>query len=153
MRDKRWILEHRGGCLNKEQQKQLMKWAINCVKHLLPLLNNNINDKITDAINIGNEWINEKAKTVKAMNKSREINKYVKTLNNELEIAITRAAGHAAASAHMADHSLGTVYYGLKAVKISGGAVESEINWQIENMPNDIKKLVLEGLKNKKIIK
>jgi hypothetical protein len=54
MRDKKWILEYRGGCLNKEQQKQLMKWDINCVKHLLPLLNNNINEKITDAINIGN---------------------------------------------------------------------------------------------------
>jgi hypothetical protein len=53
----------------------------------------------------------------------------------------------------MADHSLGTVYYGLKAVKITGGSVESEINWQVKNMPNDIKKLVLEGLKNKKIIK
>jgi hypothetical protein len=152
MRDKKWILEHRGGCLNKDQQKQLMKWAINCVNHLLPLLNNNINKEITDAINIGNEWINEKAKTIEAINKSREINKYVKTLNNELEIAITRAAGHAVASAHMADHSLGTVYYGLKAVKITGGSVESEINWQINYIPNDLKKLVLEGLKNKKII-
>jgi hypothetical protein len=153
MRDNKWILEHRGGSLNKDQQKQLMKWAINCVKHLLPLLNNNINEKITDAINIGNEWINEKAKTIEAMNKSREINKYVNTLNNELEIAITRAAGHAVASAHMADHSLGTVYYGLKAVKITGGSVESEINWQINHIPDDIKELVLEGLKNKKIIK
>jgi hypothetical protein len=153
MRDKKWVLEYRGGCLKKEQHKQLMKWAINCVNHLLPLLNNNVNEEITDAINIGNEWINEKTKTIEAINKSREINKYVKTLNNELEIAITRAAGHAVASAHMADHSLGTVYYGLKAVKITGGSVESEINWQINHIPNDIKKLVLEGLRNKKIIK
>jgi hypothetical protein len=53
----------------------------------------------------------------------------------------------------MADHSLGTVYYGLKAVKITGGSVEFEINWQINHIPNDIKKMVLEGLKNKEIIK
>jgi hypothetical protein len=153
MRNKKWILEHRGGYLNKEQQKQLLKWAINCVNHLLPLLNNNINEKIIDAINIGNNWIIEKAKTIDAINKSREIIKYVKTLNNELEIAITRAAGHAVATAHMADHSMGTVYYGLKAIKITGGSIESEINWQIKHIPNEIKELVLEGLKDKKIIK
>jgi hypothetical protein len=153
MRDKNWILEHRGGYLNKEQQKQLIKWAINCVNHLLSLLNNNINEKIIDAINIGNNWIIEKAKTIDAINKSREIIKYVKTLDNELEIAITRAAGHAVATAHMADHSMGTIYYGLKAIKITGGSKESEINWQIEHIPNEIKELVLEGLKDKKIIK
>jgi hypothetical protein len=153
MRDKNWILEHRGGYLNKERQKQLMKWAINCVNHLLPLLNSNINEKIMDAINIGNNWIIEKAKTIDAINKSREIINYVKTLNNEPEIAITRAAGHAVATAHMADHSMGAVYYGLKAIKITGGSIESEINWQIKHIPNEIKELVLERLKDRKIIK
>ena len=38
MRDKKWVLEYRGGSLKIEQQKQLMKWAIDCVNHLLPLL-------------------------------------------------------------------------------------------------------------------
>jgi hypothetical protein len=28
-----------------------MKWAIDCVNHLLPLLNNNINEKIINASN------------------------------------------------------------------------------------------------------
>src|SRR5215469_2728852 len=143
MRDKNWILEHRGGNLKIEHQKQLMKWAIDCVEHLLPLLNNNINEKIMDAINVGNNWIIGKAKTGDAINCSREIIKYVRTLDNKLEIAITRAAGHAVATAHMADHSMGVVYYGLKAIKISGGIIEHEINWQIEHIPNEIKKLVL----------
>jgi hypothetical protein len=53
----------------------------------------------------------------------------------------------------MTDHSMGAVYYGLKAIKITGGSIESEINWQIKHIPNGIKKLMLEGLKNKKIIK
>jgi hypothetical protein len=153
MRDKKWVLEHRGGSLKIEQQKQLMKWAIDCVNHLLPLLNSNINEKIINAINIGNNWIIGKAKTVDAINCSREIIKYVRTLDNKLEIAITRAAGHAVATAHMADHSMGPVYYGSKAIKINGGIIETEINWQIEQIPNEIKELVLEGLRNKKIIK
>jgi hypothetical protein len=153
MRDKNWIMEHRGGNLKIEHQKQLMKWAIDCVNHLLPLLNNNINEKIINAINIGNNWIIGKAKTGDAINCSREIIKYVKTLENKLEIAVTRAAGQAVATAHMADHSMGPVYYGIKAIKINGGKKETEINWQIEHIPKDIKDLVVLGLKNKKIIK
>jgi hypothetical protein len=152
MRDKNWILEHRGGCLNRERQKQLMKWALDCVTHLLPLLNGCTNEQITAAIHIGNNWIVGKAKTIDAMNKSRETVKYARTLNSDLEIAVTRAAGHAVATAHMADHSMGVVYYGSKAVKIAGGSIESEISWQMEQLPDTIKELVIEGLKNKKII-
>jgi hypothetical protein len=153
MRDKKWVLEHRGGTLKIEQQKQLIKWAIDCVNHLLPLLNNNINEKIINAINIGNNWIIGKAKTGDALKISREIIKYVKSLDNELEIVITRAAGHAVATAHMADHCMGAVYYGIKAIEINGGSIDSEINWQIKHIPNDMKELVLNGLKHKGIIK
>ena len=153
MRDKKWVLEHRGGSLKIEQQKQLMKWAIDCISHLLPLLHNNINEKIVNALNTGNSWIIGKAKTGDAINVSREIVKYVNTLDDELEIAITRAAGHAVATAHMADHSMGAVYYGLMAIKITGGSMDSELNWQIEQIPDEIKELVIDGLKNKGIIK
>ena len=153
MRNKKWVLEHRGGLLKIDQHKQLVKWSIECVNHLLPLLNNNINEKIINAITIGNNWIIGKANTGDAIKISREIIKYVKTLNEELEILITRAAGHAVATAHMADHSMGPVYYGIKAIKINGGSVDFEIKWQIEHLPNDIRELVLNGLKNKGIIK
>jgi len=152
MRDKKWVLEHRGGTLKKEQQKQLVKWAIDCVNHLLPLLDNNINEKIINAINTGNNWIIENAKTGDAIKAAREILKYVRTLDNELEIAITRAAGHAVATAHMADHSMGTVKYGLDAIKIVGGSIDDEVKWQIKSIPNELEELVLEGLKNKNII-
>ena len=77
MRDKKWVLEHRGGLLKIDQQKQLMKWSIECVNHLLPLLNNNVNEKIIDAITIGNDWIIGKANTGDAIKISREIIKYV----------------------------------------------------------------------------
>ena len=152
MRDKKWVLEHRGGALKKEQQKQLVKWAIDCVNHILPLLDNNVNEKIINAINTGNNWIIGNAKTGDAIKSAREILKYVKTLDNELEIAITRAAGHAVATAHMADHSMGPVYYGIKAIKIIGGSIEKEVKWQIKNIPDGLEELVLEGLRNKNII-
>jgi hypothetical protein len=152
MRDKEWVVEHRGGTLKIEQHKQLMKWAMDCMAHLLPVLNNNINGKIKKAIDTGNEWINGTAKTGDAMKAAREILKFVKTIDNELEVAITRAAGHAVATAHAADHSMGVVIYGLKAIKISGGSIDFEIDWQIKKIPDEIKKLVLMGLLKKKIL-
>jgi len=153
MRDTKWVLEHRGGTLKIEQQRLLMKWSMNCVNHLLPLLNNNINEYIIKAMDIGNNWIIGKVKTGSAIKISREILKYVKTLDNELEILITRAAGHAVATAHMADHSMGPVYYGLKAIKISGGSIDNELKWQIEEIPEELEELIINGLKNKGIIK
>ena len=52
----------------------------------------------------------------------------------------------------MADHSMGSVYYGLKAIKFIGGSIDSELKWQIEQIPEEIKELVINGLKNKGII-
>jgi len=39
MRDKRFIAEHRGGPLKKEQHYQLIKWACDCAEHVLCLFN------------------------------------------------------------------------------------------------------------------
>ena len=153
MRDKNWVLEHRGGTLKIEQQKLLMKWSIDCLEHLLPLLNKNINENINNAINIGKNWVNGKASTGDAINISRELIKCIKTLDNDLEIVLTRAAGHTVATAHMAEHSMGSVYYGLKAIKITGGSINSELKWQIEQIPEELKELVINRLKNKGIIK
>jgi len=68
-------------------------------------------------------------------------------------IALARAVGHAVATAHMADHSLGAALYALKAVKSTGKSVDVERKWQDEQLPDEIKKLVLsardaERLKN-----
>jgi hypothetical protein len=151
MRNKKWVAEHRGGALKIEQHKQLMKWALDCIEHLLPLLKNNINSEIKNAMIIGDKWINGNVTTGDAINCSRKIIKYVRALDNKLEIAITRAAGHAVATAHMADHSMGVVYYGQKAMETAGGSTDSELKWQIEHIPDELKKLVLDGLVKKRV--
>jgi hypothetical protein len=34
MRNKRFIVQHRGGTLKKEQHRQLIKWACDCSEHV-----------------------------------------------------------------------------------------------------------------------
>jgi hypothetical protein len=61
-------------------------------------------------------------------------------------IAVARAAGHAVATAHSADHSLGPVIYGAKAVKAAGGSPDAERAWQLAQLPDELRELVTSAL-------
>ncbi len=63
--------------------------------------------------------------------------------SNPTAIAVARSVGHAVATAHMADHSLGAALYALKAVKNAGKSIDAERKWQNEQLPSEIKELVL----------
>ena len=54
---------------------------------------------------------------------------------------MARSVGHPVATAHMADHSLGTASYALKAVKNAGKSIDTERKWQDEQLPSEIKSL------------
>jgi len=56
MRDKRFIAEHRGGPLKKEQHYQLMTWACDCAEHVLPIFGKTIDDRLKNALLIGRKW-------------------------------------------------------------------------------------------------
>jgi hypothetical protein len=43
----------------------------------------------------------------------------------------------------MADHSLGAALYALKAVKAAGGLIDAERRWQNEQLPVNVRTLVL----------
>ncbi|MDP2338888.1 MAG: hypothetical protein Q8N05_21040 [Bacteroidota bacterium] len=62
---------------------------------------------------------------------------------SSIPIAVARAVGHAVATAHMADHSLGAAMYALKAVKNAGKSIDAERKWQNEQLPSEITELVL----------
>jgi hypothetical protein len=65
---------------------------------------------------------------------------------NSAAVAVARSAGHAVATAHMADHSLGAALYALKAVKASGKSVDEERRWQETQLPTEVRELVLSAL-------
>ncbi len=56
MRDKRFIAEHRGGLLKKEQHYQLIRWASNCAEHTMPLFGDKIDERLINALNVADEW-------------------------------------------------------------------------------------------------
>ena len=151
MRDKRFIAEHRGGPLKREQHRQLIKWACKCAEHVLHLFGNKIDQRLTYAIAVAKEWEKGNVPTGDAMKASVGAHAVARESSDPVSKAVARAVGHAVATAHMADHSLGHALYALKAVKNAGKSVEAERKWQNKKIPLEINDLVLTARIKKEI--
>lgn len=144
MRDKRFVAAHRGGQLSKEHHRLLIAWAYACVTHVLPLLEKSeLDDRLRYALISAKAWEQDKISVGEARNSSLEAIAVANEKSDPVSIAVARSIGHAVATAHMADHSLRAAEYALKAVKLSGKSVEMERKWQDEQLPPDIKDIVL----------
>jgi hypothetical protein len=143
MRDKRFIAEHRGGSLKKEQHRQLIKWACDCAEHVLLLSGESLDERLKNALLIAKEWANGNATVGDAMKASVASHAVAKESANPTLITIARSIGQAVATAHMADHSLGAAVYALKAVKNAGKSIDAERKWQNKQLPSEIMELVL----------
>jgi hypothetical protein len=142
MRDPRFVAEHRGGSLRKEQHYQLMQWACDCAENVLPLFGEKIDGRLKNALETAKRWKRGIASVGEARRASLDS---IRVANESLKataIAVARSVGHAVATAHMADHSLGAALYALKAVKCAGGSMDQERKWQDEQLPSGIKELV-----------
>jgi hypothetical protein len=143
MRDKRFIAEHRGGPLKKEQHHQLIEWARDCSEHVLPLFGDEPDERLIKAIQVAQEWVKGNASVGEARKASVGAHAAASENSNPCSIAVARSAGHAVATAHMADHSTGAADYALRAVKNAGKSTDTERKWQDEQLPSDIRELVL----------
>ncbi|MFX0041068.1 MAG: putative immunity protein [Promethearchaeota archaeon] len=145
MRDKRFVAKHRGGSLEKEQHRQLMQWGCDCAENVLSLFGEEIDIRLKRALAVAKDWINGNASVGDARKASVGAHAVARESSNPTSIAVARSVGHAVATAHMADHSLGAALYALKAVKSAGKSIEAERNWQNEQLPPEIMNLVLTG--------
>jgi hypothetical protein len=148
MRDNRFVAVHRGGPLSKEQHRQLIKWAYDCAKHVLPLFGNQIDDRLTNALLVAKKWEMGNASTGDARNASLEAIAVANESTDPTAICVARSVGHAVATAHMADHSVKAAEYALKAIKTLGKSVDTERNWQDGQLPSEIMELVVSARNN-----
>jgi hypothetical protein len=146
MREKTFIAEHRGGLLKKEQHMQLIKWACNCSEHVLHLFGETLDERLKKALVIAKEWSNGNASVGDAMKASVGAHAAARESGNPTSTAVARSVGHAVATAHMADHSLGAALYALKAINNADKSMDKERKWQNEQLPSEIKDLVQTGM-------
>jgi hypothetical protein len=151
MRDKRFVALHRGGPLTKDHHHQLMRWARECSGHVVSLIGEDIDQRLMHALSVARAWENEKVTVGEARKAAVGALAVARETSNPLITAIARSIGHAVATAHMADHSIGAAEYALKAVKLSGHSVEEERKWQDETLTPEISELILTARQKKKL--
>ena len=152
MRDQRFVAVHRGGPLTKDNQHKLIKWARKCSEHVLPLIEEDIDERLIYALQVAKEWENGNVKVGVAMKASVGAHAAAREYSNPISIAVARCIGQGVATAHMADHSLGAALYALKAVNLAGKSIEEERKWQnkqLQQLPSEIIELVLTTMMEK----
>ena len=150
MRDKRFVAKHRGGPLKKNQHYQLIQWACDCAEHVLPLFGKKMDERLINALVVAYEWKSGNASTGDARKASVDAHAVARKCFDPIAVAVARSVGHAVATAHMADHSLGAAWYALKAVKNAGKSIDEERQWQNDQLPLEVKYLVLSSRENNK---
>lgn len=147
MRDRRFVTVHRGGPLDASRHRLLAAWAADCAERLLPLFEACSSDNRPRlAIQTARAWVCCEVSVGECQKASFAAHAAARDVAGEAATAAARAAGHAVATAHMADHSLGPVFYGRKAIEAAGHSPEAEQTWQITQLPDEIQKLVLSAL-------
>jgi hypothetical protein len=109
--------------------------------------------RIQNALRVAEEWPVCNASVGDARTAAYEIIDLAHELSDSTAILVARSVGQAVAAAHMADHAMGAAWYALKAVKSAGKSVETEKKWQFEQLPVDVKELVITALGSEKFKK
>lgn len=152
MRDIRFIAVHRGGTLTLENHRWLIHWARMCSEHILHLFGEEVDPRLIQALDIAKNWENGKVPTGAAMKASVAAHAAAREREDPATTAAARSIGHAVATAHMADHSIGAPLYALKALQLAEKPLNEEREWQLsqlQQLPPELIELVLHAMSQK----
>lgn len=150
-RDPRFITIRRGGTLTDEDHRLLALWAATCAEHVLHFFEavQPSDSRPRQAVEAIRAWTRGEIK----MSHSRAAGGHAMTSARELSGAARHAAyaaGQAGCVAHVAAHELGAAAYAIKAAQAAVSKEESErarqleCQWQRDQLPDEIRELVLD---------
>ncbi len=143
-RDPRLIAVHRGGSLAVADHLLLAAWAADCAARVVPIFQGERpgDSRPADAVATAREWATGHCSIAQARSAAIAAHAAARQVQGPGVLA-ARACGHAAATAHMADHELGAAFYALRAVAgISPDDLAAERAWQLQALPQSVADLV-----------
>jgi hypothetical protein len=154
IRDKRFITIRRGGILTDEEHHLLALWAAECAEHVLHLFEaaRPNDERPRRAIEAARAWAVGGMKMMRARDyagAAQDAAREVKGISEAARMAAF-SAGQAAAVAHVAAHELGAAAYAIRAAMEAAAkpgreaARIAERDWQREQLPEQIRELVLD---------
>lgn len=150
MRDTRFIAKHRGGPLSKEDHRLLAAWAADCAERVLEEFETRVPGDLRprSAIDAARAWSRDEIPVGAGQKAAIAAHAAAREAGDASATWAARAAGHAAATAHAADHSLAVLHY---IRKVRGSASADEREWQILQVPPHLRALIVSGLEMKRI--
>ncbi len=150
-RDPRLITLRRGGTLTDANHHLLATWAAACAEHVLPYFEEVCpeDERPRQAIAQTRAWVRGEITVRQARVAAYDANAAARDLSGAARYA-AYAAGQAVVVAHVAAHELGAAAYAIRAVQAAASKVQSEearrqeCQWQREQLPNEIRELVLD---------
>jgi hypothetical protein len=151
VRDPRLVTIRRGGMLTEPHHHLLALWAAACAEHVLALFESARPDDPRPRVAIAHAraWARGGVKMMQARKAAGHAQAAARDLRRAPRHA-AYAAGQAAVVPHVAAHELGAAAYAIKAVRAAAPEDEAERSgrvewqWQREQLPNEIRELVLD---------
>jgi hypothetical protein len=149
VRDPRLITIRRGGLLSDANHQLLALWAAQCAEHVLDLFEAEqpSDTRPRAAIDAARAWAGGDMRMMDARARGGHAMGAARPLRGAARFA-AYAAGQAACVAHVPEHDLGAAAYAIRAVQVADpsnfNAGRGERDWQRDQLPDQIKALVLE---------
>ena len=151
VRDPRLVTIRRGGTLTDPHHQLLALWAASCAEHVLGLFESAQADDPRPRVAIAHAraWVRGGVKMMHARKAAGHAQAAARDLRGAARHA-AYAAGQAAVVPHIAAHELGAAAYAIKAVRAAAPKDEAEWagrvewRWQRDQLPNEIRELVLD---------
>lgn len=130
--------------VRKTDHKTLAIWAIDCVERVIQYFEEKYpeDNRPRKAVDALQEWINTGVFKMKYIRKAALLSHAAarKAGENTAACSVARAAGHAAAAAHVSNHSISAANYALQTIhrvtnsSDSNVAVAKERDWQYRHL-------------------
>ena len=151
VRDLRLVTIRRGGTLTDADHHLLALWAASCAEHVVELFEAPRPDdpRPRRAIDHARAWARGEIRMSQARAAGGHAMAAARGLGGPARHA-AYAAGQAAVVAHVAAHELGAAAYAIKAARAAApageedGAARRECQWQRDQLPEQIRALVLD---------
>jgi hypothetical protein len=151
VRDPRLVTIRRGGTLTDSDHRLLALWAATCAEHVLDLFESARPEdpRPRRSIEPVRAWVRGEVPMMRARAAGGHAMGAARDLRGAARHA-AYAAGQAGAVAHVAAHELGAAAYAIKAARAAApegegeAARRRECQWQRDQLPEDIRELVLE---------
>lgn len=136
-----------------KDRRLLALWAADCAERVLPLFKNAEpeDDRPRNAIEAARAWARGDLKMTEARGAALAAHAAARNTDDDSARLAARAAGHAAATAHVAGHAQHAANYAIKAmsaapiVNADEEAVCAERDWQYELLPEHLRPLAFPG--------